>query len=512
MDIKSATEQIKGSAVAYLSKDDNGLYRIPFEMQRPLILMGPPGVGKTAIVAEVADALGINFVSYSITHHTRQSALGLPYIADATFMGEQYKVSRYTMSEIIASVYDAIETTGISEGILFLDEINCASETLAPAMLQFLQYKRFGQHVLPEGWIIVSAGNPPEYNKSAREFDSAMMDRMKRIDISPDVDVWMDYASTHGVHPSILTYLVNKPENFYSVRARVGGASMVTARGWEDLSRMIQAYEHEGLSVDLPLISQYLQHQQIAEDFSLYYELFNKYKDDYKIPMILEGSAQDAIIQRAQSAPFAEKIALVNLLTSSLLSEVHEIATRKSAYDKVKEILLENKDKINESSDLVQFITNIQIERESELKHLKALGGTSQSKLTQASIVMSALENIKSYCKRQITSSYDDINSEDNFDICKVPYNEACIKIASDLKVIIKHINNVLEFAQEAFGDGQEMIVLVSQLSCDAIFMRYAAQGFIPRFVELTQALNFNERGLSLLDEIQKLDDDILLQ
>ena len=69
------------------------------------------------------------------------------------------------------------------EGILFIDEINCVSETLAPTMLQFLQGKAFGNHKIPEGWIIVAAGNPPEYNKSVREFDIVTMDRIRRIDV-----------------------------------------------------------------------------------------------------------------------------------------------------------------------------------------------------------------------------------------------------------------------------------------------------------------------------------------
>ena len=72
-----------------------------------------------------------------MTHHTRQSAIGLPKIETKVYDGQEYMVSEYTMSEIIASVYDCIEETGLKEGILFLDEINCVSETLAPAMLQF---------------------------------------------------------------------------------------------------------------------------------------------------------------------------------------------------------------------------------------------------------------------------------------------------------------------------------------------------------------------------------------
>ena len=61
------------------------------------------------------------------------------------------------MSEILSSVYRLMERTGLQEGILFLDEINCVSETLAPMMLQFLQCKTFGNQALPEGWLIVAA-------------------------------------------------------------------------------------------------------------------------------------------------------------------------------------------------------------------------------------------------------------------------------------------------------------------------------------------------------------------
>ena len=165
---------------AYFTKNEFGEYVIPIEKQRPVFLMGPPGIGKTAIMEQIASELGVGLVSYSMTHHTRQSALGLPFIVKKDYGGKTYDVSEYTMSEIIASVYDMIEETGHKEGILFLDEINCVSETLAPAMLQFLQYKIFGRHRVPAGWIVVTAGNPPEYNNSVREFDASMWNRITR--------------------------------------------------------------------------------------------------------------------------------------------------------------------------------------------------------------------------------------------------------------------------------------------------------------------------------------------
>lgn len=83
-------------------------------------MVGAPGIGKTAIMQQIASELGIALVSYSMTHHTRQSALGLPVIEERDFEGKQ--------------------DSGKKEGILFLDEINCVSETLALAMLLFLQY------------------------------------------------------------------------------------------------------------------------------------------------------------------------------------------------------------------------------------------------------------------------------------------------------------------------------------------------------------------------------------
>ena len=189
MDIKRAKQEIKDTVEAYLMKDDLGDYRIPAIRQRPVLLMGPPGIGKTQIMEQIAKEMKIGLVAYTITHHTRQSAVGLPFIREKEYGGSTYSVTEYTMSEIIASVYEKMEKTGVKEGILFIDEINCVSETLAPTMLQFLQNKTFGNQKVPRGWIIVAAGNPPEYNKSVREFDVVTLDRVREIDVEADFPV-----------------------------------------------------------------------------------------------------------------------------------------------------------------------------------------------------------------------------------------------------------------------------------------------------------------------------------
>ena len=215
MNIKEAKQEIKNTVRAYLKKNANGFYEIPVMRQRPVLLMGAPGVGKTAIMRQIAEEEGIGFVSYNMTHHTRQSALGLPLIRKEEYGGEERDVTAYNMSEIVASVYDLMKKTGLKEGILFLDEINCVSETLAPVILQLLQAKRFGRENVPEGWILVAAGNPAEYNRSVREFDMATLDRVRLIEIEPDPEAWKIYATSAAVHGAVLSYLNIHKENFY---------------------------------------------------------------------------------------------------------------------------------------------------------------------------------------------------------------------------------------------------------------------------------------------------------
>ena len=78
MNIRDAKRQIKNAVTAYLQKDEHGVYKFPVHRQRPIFLIGAPGLGKTAVMEQIAGELGIGLVSYSMIHHTRQSALGLP--------------------------------------------------------------------------------------------------------------------------------------------------------------------------------------------------------------------------------------------------------------------------------------------------------------------------------------------------------------------------------------------------------------------------------------------------
>lgn len=318
MNIKEAKQEIVNTVKAYLCKNAEGEYRIPAIRQRPVLLMGPPGIGKTQIMEQIAEECGIGLVSYTITHHTRQSAVGLPMIKTEEFDGKEYSVTEYTMSEIIAGVYKAVKEQGHSEGILFIDEINCVSETLIPTMLQFLQCKTFGNQKVPEGWKIVAAGNPPEFNRSVREFDMVTYDRLRVINIDADLEVWREYAREREIHNAILSYLDIRPQNFYRVEADVDGLKFITARGWEDMSSLMYVYEELGISINAGVVGEFLHNEDVAEDFGAYYDLYNKYRDDYGINNILMGNAAPDIYRRMVEADYDERLTVVNLLLDTL--------------------------------------------------------------------------------------------------------------------------------------------------------------------------------------------------
>ena len=115
MNIKRAKEEIKHTIDAYHLRGADGKYRIPVIRQRPVLLMGPPGIGKTQIMEQVAEECGLPLLSYTITHHTRQSAIGLPFIREKEYQGKMHSVTEYTMSEIISAVYEKMEETGQQE-------------------------------------------------------------------------------------------------------------------------------------------------------------------------------------------------------------------------------------------------------------------------------------------------------------------------------------------------------------------------------------------------------------
>ena len=502
MNIKQAKEQIQNAMKAYFTKDTFGNYLIPIERQRPIFLMGPPGIGKTAIMEQVAAELGVGLVSYSMTHHTRQSALGLPFIEKKVYGGVEYSVSEYTMSEIIASVYDMMERTGLKEGILFLDEINCVSETLAPAMLQFLQYKLFGRHRVPDGWIVVTAGNPPEYNNSVREFDIVTWDRLKRIDVEPDYDVWKEYAYKKGIHPAILTYLDIKKSDFYKIETTVDGKSFVTARGWSDLSDMMKLYEQHGIIIDEKLVAQYLQNKKIAKEFAIYYDLFNKYKSDYQVDKILAGKTPAEIKDRAKVAKFDERLALLGLLLDAITGELKKVNLSEQALTELlnalKNVRMElARPNVNAITSVQKQISNL----EKKIQTGKLASTMSSDAEYACRSAMAMLEDMIAMLKEKVPS-----DGTEAFKLLKTEFDKHTKELKKQADAAGKQLSNVFIFCEEVFDEGQEMLILVTELTISYYGAHFISRYGCKEYFNHNKELLFYERQKEIIRELENLE------
>ena len=498
MNIKRAKEQIKNAMTVYYTKDELGNYVIPLEKQRPVFLIGPPGIGKTAIMEQIAVELKVGLVSYSMTHHTRQSAIGLPFISSKVFKNKSYDITEYTMSEILASVYELMEESGIDEGILFLDEINCVSETLSPLMLQFLQYKIFGRHKLPEGWIIVTAGNPPEYNNSVHEFDVVTMDRLKIIEVEPDYETWKEYAYKAGIHGAIISFLDVKQDCFYSVESTIEGKRYVTPRGWEDLSRMLHLYEEHSLEVNEDLIVQYLRNPKISKEFAAYYDLYKKYQSDYQIVEILSGRASESLKEKASKAKFDELYALMGLLLDNIGTDLRSVIKEKELLESYKKSISEYQVAQNPDSTPREILETI-IKKENDKIEINNLSGAfSRDERIMKQKTISFLEDIVIH-----------INGEEDykksFKIIKKDFDKEVKSHMDSVEKAKEKLSHFFAFVDECWGEGQEMLIAVTELTANYYSACFISTYGCDEYFKHNKSLLFQERHLEISKEIESL-------
>ena len=502
MNIKRAKEEIEHTVKAYLAKDALGEYAIPAIRQRPILLMGPPGIGKTQVMEQVARECGVALVAYTITHHTRQSAVGLPFIRQRHYGGKDVSVTEYTMSEIIASVYAKMEATGLAEGILFIDEINCVSETLAPTMLQFLQCKTFGNQAVPQGWVIVAAGNPPEYNKSVRDFDIVTLDRVRRMDIEPDLSVWKDYARGAHIHSAILSYLELHPQNFYQINADVDGTQFVTARGWEDLSNLLDTYETLGLKADEDLIREYIQHQKIAEDFSAYLDLYYKYRDDYGVEEILAGQVKPAVYARLLNAPFDERLSLVSLILAGLNTRFAASRRKDAVADGCYAFLREVKKAFADlPADLpdgpAALFAQMAADYDAETQKKREAGLLSKTELQVRLETFAVLRGWEAALRRAGTQSADGA-----FGLLRAQFQTLADDRETAQNTASAALEAAFDFMEQAFAESQEMVVFVTELTLSPAAHAFITENGCERYFQYNKDLLLDHRKAALQQEL----------
>ena len=285
-----------------------------------------------------------------------------------------------------------------------------------------------------------------------------------------------------GIHASVVTYLEARRTNFYRIEETALGKRFVTARGWTDLSRIISIYEELGLAVDKALIAQYLQYPETADDFASYYDLFNKYKSDYKIAAILSGTEEPVIVQRAKDAPFDERLALTGLLLDNVNSDISEVIKTEDCVAELVRLLRQ----VKEGSD----ISEITSEEEAVYHRFLRMGVLSADARLKYETVLDFLRHHEHAA---------------DFAAIKADYDKMVADMkAAAAKARIK-LNNLFAFAEKVWGQGQEMVILVTELTLGSYSSRFIARYGCDAYYKNNDSLKLYERKLEILKKGEEL-------
>lgn len=189
----------------------------------PIMLWGPPGVGKSAAVAAAARTRGLRLEDVRLAQLDATDLRGIP-VPDR----ESRRMDWYSPSFLPRE----------GEGILFLDEIDKAPALVKNAALQLVLERRLGDYRLPEGWRLVCAGNREEDNAFSSPLGSALANRLLHVDVDADLDTWLAWARSHGIHADLCAFLSFRPELLYK---QTGEHAFPSPRSWEAASRLLSS-------------------------------------------------------------------------------------------------------------------------------------------------------------------------------------------------------------------------------------------------------------------------------
>ncbi len=193
------------------------------------MLHGRPGVGKTQIVRQLADAHGARLYDLRLTTIEPQDLRGLPYYDHETRRTLWYRP-------------EDLPDDPARPAILFLDELTAAAPMLQPAVYGLLQERRVGPHVLPEGVFVVAAGNMVEDGAIAYEMGTALSDRLIHMRLEVSAADWLDnYAIPRGLHPAVVGFIRTRPDLLETTETALERGHMIAAtpRSWERVSEIL---------------------------------------------------------------------------------------------------------------------------------------------------------------------------------------------------------------------------------------------------------------------------------
>lgn len=191
---------------------------------RPVFIWGAPGIGKSAIVEEFATELGLPCVSLLGSQLAPEDIIGVPQIRDGK------------------SVFCPPKNIARDEPYcLFLDELNACSYEVQKSFYSLILERRVGEYHLPEGSIVIGAGNRSQDNAITKSMSSALVNRMFHVELRADSRIWLEWAAQNGIHPYVYDYICSRPEQLWSQPPKTE-EPFSTPRSWHMLSDAIRSF------------------------------------------------------------------------------------------------------------------------------------------------------------------------------------------------------------------------------------------------------------------------------
>ncbi len=192
---------------------------------RPVFIWGPPGVGKSSLVEQFASSLGLECVALLGSQLAPEDLIGIPKIEGA--------VSRFYPPSMI--VRDR-------EFVLFIDELNIASPEIQKAFYSLILDKRIGEYRLPEGSIIIGAGNRAHDAALAKQMPSALVNRMVHVHLRASHREWLEWAEANAIHRWVLDYVRSRPSQLSTEVPPAKEEPFSTPRSWHAVSDALHAF------------------------------------------------------------------------------------------------------------------------------------------------------------------------------------------------------------------------------------------------------------------------------
>jgi hypothetical protein len=195
----------------------------------PVMLWGPPGVGKSQIVAQIA-----------ARHAARLIDIRLAQMEPTDLRGIPFREGRHVIWSVPATLPDA-ERHGAS-GILFLDELTSAVPTVTAAAYQLILDRRLGEYSVPPGWAIFAAGNRQGDRGVTYQMPAPLANRFAHYEIEPDLDDWVAWAHASGVDERVIAFLRFRPDLIFQFDPARYASAFASPRSWEYASRALTKF------------------------------------------------------------------------------------------------------------------------------------------------------------------------------------------------------------------------------------------------------------------------------